>query len=346
MTDFAQQLSLFPAKAGPRTPAHRRSALVRALGMDEPTLEQALEVIHELWLADVELGDLSAQTCDKYVTLTTRFSAYATRQGHCTLDSALQIYNAWLNAWSKDRSGHIGPPALSVQHLRSCAVRAFYATARNLGWTSAHPAYVMREETATTRQGRPLLEVEYDACRAIASTLRHTRLAAAIAVAGCGAGTADIGSMSVQDVDLSDGCLWLPGSRHTARRRVRIAGQWEFDVLSDRLADLARHGDSADGGLVVRRTGSDASRQAGASIALAEVLQSAQLRSDPNIKPASISRWAALAAFEATGDISTTAALLGTRSLDTAAAAIGWDWVTQPAQALGHRPGYQPGVVT
>lgn len=339
------QLHLFPLAPG-RTMADRRAALAQALAMDSPDLSAALEVILEIWLADVASGDMSDQTFGRYEPLAQRFAKFAARHECNSLDTALTVYPTWLNARGRDRSGASCPPSLSTRHLRSCAIRAVYATARTLGWTTAHPPYVTREENPTTRQGRPLLELEFDTCRAVASALRHTRHAAAVAIALSGGGTADIGNVTRSHVDLADGTLTLPGSRHIAERRVRIPGQWEYDVLAQRLSDLSSLGDPADAGLIVRRSGSEASRQAGAAIALSEVLSMAQLRSDPTIKPASFSRWAALVRFETTSDISQAAALLGTTSLDTAASAIGWDWQNQPATTSNPRPDYQPGVTS
>ena len=223
--------------------------------------------------------------------------------------------------------------------------RFILATARTLGWTIQHPPSVVREENTTTRQGRPLVEVEFDTIRSIASVKRHTRHAAAVAIAFSGGGTADIAGTTRAHVDLEDGTITLPGGRHIAERTVRIPGEWEYDILTERLADLDKLGRPDDDGLVVRRQGSAASRQAGAAIAITEVLQEGQLRSDPTIKPASISRWAALVAFETSGDIAAAASLLGTGSLDTAAAAIGWDWTNSPAVMNDARPDYRPGVV-
>jgi len=328
-----------------RSAADRRAALRRALMMDKPNIDQVLSIIAEIWYADVTSGDMSDQTCERYLGINRRYIAYSRRHRCQLLDDTLTIYPTWLNSHSRDRAGISVAPSLSVQHLRSCAVRAMFATARTLGWTIQHPPSVAREENMTTRQGRPLVDLEFDTVRAIASAKRHTRHAAAIAIALSGGGTADIAGMTRAHIDLDDGTITLPGGRHIAERIVRIPGQWEYDILKERLADLEQLGHPADDGLIVRRQGSAASRQAGAAIALAEVLQEGQLRADPTLKPASIARWAALVSFETTGDISSAAALLGTGSLDTAASAIGWDWTNGPAAKCDPRPDYRPGVI-
>lgn len=345
MTHAGHQLSLF---SQPQTkPAARREILARAVAVDSPNLSEAAAVIQDLWRADVDSRDMSPQTFDRYCPLVDRYVRFSERHGHLTLDDALGTYDVWLNAQGRDRSGRPAPPSLSTRHLRSCAVGALYRSARSLGWTSAHPPYVTREANETTRQGRPLVEPEFDTIRAIASAMKHSRHAAAIAIALSGGGTADIANMTTAHVDLRDGTLTLPGSRLISARKVRIPGQWEYDILAERLSDLRQLGHEINPGIVVRRQGGDASRQSGAAIAITQVLTVGQLKADPAMKPASLCRWAALEAFETSGDISTAATLLGTRSLDTAAFAIAWDWSAQGMIVVREpRPDYRPGVVT
>lgn len=345
MMRAGRQLTLAIALRPAQATFPRREVLRRALIVDSPRLDEAVVIIQELWQADISGGDMSQQTYDRYADLVNRFRAFAERLGCHSLDDALTIYPEWLNAFGRDRSGRPAPPSLSVRHLRSCAIGALYRSARSLGWTMAHPPYVTRDVNSTTRQGRPLVEPEFQTLRSIATAMRHSRHGVAIAIGFSGGGTADIANMTVNHVDLDDGTLLLPGSRHVAERRVRIPGQWEYDTFAQRICDLKRYGHPKDIGLVVRRQGGDASRQAGAAIAISQVLTRAQLKSDPTLKPASLCRWAALVAFETTGDISAAAALLGTGSLDTAAAAIGWDWTREPAQTNDPRPDYRPGVI-
>jgi integrase/recombinase XerC len=322
----------------------RGLALLRASVMTSRDLDAVLEVVEAVWASDVDTGDMSDQTFDRYLALVGQFTGFAQANGITTLDGSLQVYEAWLLAWGRDRSGHPCPPGLSVRHLRSCAVRALFHTARTLGLTTLTPAYQSRELGAAARKGRSLNEAEADILRSVATTYQHTRLATAAAVGLAGGGSADIASMGPEHVDLDEGTLRLPGGRQVAARTVAIPGQWEYEVLATRLADLREAGGPGSG-LVVSRTGDAQSRQAGAAIALGEILQAAGLRSDPDIKPASIQRWAATVAFESGGGISAAARLLGVSSLDTAAAAIGWDWTEQPPLSAPLRPNYQPRVL-
>jgi len=322
----------------------RVAALFLAATMQSSLLRDAFEVVEAIWCADVDNGDMSDQTCSRYLHLVSQFINYACACGANTLDEALSFYSPWISAWGKDRQGGSVPPGLSVKHLRSCAVRAFFRTARTLGLTESTPAYESREMGIAARSGRALNETEADRLRSVASTYQHTRIAAAVAVGLSGAGTADLANIQPDHVDLRDGTIWLPGGRQISSRTVAIPGQWEYDILAVRLQDLHDAG-SENSGLIVNRTGSAQSRQAGAAVAVSEALGAAGLRRDSDIKPVSLQRWAATATFEKHQDIASVARLLGTTSLDTAAIAIGWDWTDGHPPALRTRPDYRPGVV-
>lgn len=323
----------------------RAELLLAAAAMDPADITHVLALVEAMWDGDVEAGDMSAQTRARYVPLIRQFAAFAEADGATTLDEAAAVsYDSWLVAWGGDRQGTCQPPSLASRHMRSCAVRALYRSARILGLASAHPRY--EAASGASRQGRPLNEVEAETLRSIATATRHTRHASAAAIALSGGGSSDIGAMTADDVDLANGTLRLPGGGRTQSRNVAIPGQWEYEILAHRLHDLRRYGDPTDRGLVVLRKGSAASRQAGAAIALDELLSRAGIRRDPDVKPASIQRWAATVLFEHSGSIAEAARLLGTASLDTAASAIGWDWGTQPTTVADLRPDYQPRIAT
>ena len=129
----------------------RTQALLQAALMAPRDLDVVLQVVESLWASDVDTGDMSAQTSDRYRALAEQFTNFAKASGITTLDGSLQVYEAWLLAWGRDRAGHPCPPGLSVRHLRSCAVRALFQTARTLGLTTLTPAYQSRELGAAAR---------------------------------------------------------------------------------------------------------------------------------------------------------------------------------------------------
>jgi len=309
-----------------------------------PDLTAAQSIIHELWCADVHSGDMALQTFTRYWQINENFIAFARAHGCSTLDEAMHIYEAWLNAVWRSRSGAPIRPGLSVRHLRSCAVRALYRSARFLGLATARPSYVPGNNEIT-RSGRPLNEIEAELLRHAVGSEPASRVPAAVALALSGAGTGDIGSVQVRDVDLVDGTIFLRGGTRTQARKVAIPGEWEYRTLEMRVKRMGRRRTSSEVGLIVNKSGSEASRQAGAAIALTEATERAGLRNDGDVKPASLQRWAATVAFEVSGNIADAAALLGTTSLDTASNAIGWEWNVTPAASHPPRPDYRPRVV-
>jgi hypothetical protein len=60
--------------------------------------------------------------------------------------------------------------------------------------------------------------------------------------------------------------------------------------------------------------------------AIYEVLVLGGLAGEPAIHPSSLAAWAARKVFLRTGRIDDVARALGVRSLDRAAAVVGWDW--------------------
>jgi len=303
---------------------------------------EVLLTVVELWSADVNSGDLSEQTFHRYRGLVEQYVNFTHTQGFTTLDSALELFEQWLCAAGRDRSGRLGTPAIAIRHLRSCAVRALYATAKTFGATSMMPRYEGRDGSDVRRQGRALNECEVDRCRSVAFSYLETRLASAVALALCGAGTADIGNVKLEHIDLSDGSILLPGSRHIQRRRVAIAGDWEYEVIAHRYAAISSMRGSTDAGFIVDRKGSDASRQSGAAMALAQILKVAGYAKDPGLKPASFQRWAGVAVFDQSSSIINVAKLLGSASLDAAAQAIDLDWREEITTVKTKNPRYQP----
>ncbi len=343
LLEFKQSVLPFWAIVGSRTRYQVLSSMPEELPTDS---REVLSIILELWITDVHCGDLSEQTFQRYRALAEQFINFSQAQGANNLEEALSVYEEWLCAWGRDRSGRLCTPAISVRHLRSCAVRALYSTAQTFGGTKSMPRYEGRDGSDLRKRGRPLNECEAELCRSVAWTYLDTRLAAAVALGFCGAGTADIGNMTLRHIDLDDGSLILPGSRQIEQRRVAIAGEWEYQVLKHRYKMLQDLGDPADMGFVVKRNGSAASRQAGAAIALSKILQVAGYAKDKGLKPGSFQSWAGVSVFDQTADVVEVAKLLGSKSLDTAARTIDLDWHNDTNTTRKSDPLYRPRAIS
>jgi integrase/recombinase XerC len=62
--------------------------------------------------------------------------------------------------------------------------------------------------------------------------------------------------------------------------------------------------------------------------AISDILRRAGLADDAQVRPRSITAWLGRSVFDETGSIDVVAQRLGLRSLDRAAALIGWEWRT------------------
>ncbi|MFJ9595544.1 hypothetical protein ACIRS3_22640 [Streptomyces virginiae] len=84
------------------------------------------------------------------------------------------------------------------------------------------------------------------------------------------------------------------------------------------------------------RTANDAALQSRVCVALRDLLRKIGLDGEPEVTPASVTARAdAVDVFEATGRIEESARRLGVRSLDRAAAVVGFDWLSDPHTADG-----------
>lgn len=114
--------------------------------------------------------------------------------------------------------------------------------------------------------------------------------------------------------------MLLSGSTKTEFRAAGLT-DWGVRVLARRMSTIDR-----GGSLTYEGRGSAPSMQASSSMALARVLNRAGLRDDPAVKPDSVRGWAGQRVWKHTGRIEAAAIALGCKSLDTAAAIIGYEW--------------------
>lgn len=213
-------------------------------------------------------------------------------------------------------------PSLATQHNRRSAASAGFRILRELGVADHDPTLDLVLPARTRdRETRHLTDDEVEAGRASSvDTLSESRLPSVWALAEATATTHEIPRVRPEDVDLDAGTVWLSGSAKTESRTASLT-KWGVRVLARRL-------DTADLGLSLtyEGRGSAPSMQASSSMAISRVLNRAGLRDDPAVKPESVRGWAGQRAWRQTGRIETAAIALGCKSLDTAAAIIGYEW--------------------
>jgi integrase/recombinase XerC len=118
--------------------------------------------------------------------------------------------------------------------------------------------------------------------------------------------------------------VWLRGGTKTDERWGNLT-TWGRSQLDRHLGVYRGEPDTR---LIYKGAGGLHSEQAASCIAIRNTLVAAGLGNEPDLRPSSVAAWAGLKAFEQDGRIEEAALLLGIRSLDRAAAFIGWDWRT------------------
>jgi integrase len=212
-------------------------------------------------------------------------------------------------------------PKVTTMHARRSAVRLLFRTARQLGLCTSDPTVDIVLPPRSSLRARPLTDGEVGLCRSASlHSLEATRLPAAWALAEATVRSGELAAINVTDLDFEHARVWIAGSARTEPR---------WGDLSDwGCAQLCRRLDSIDGASLVIYSGqgSAESRQASSCQAIHKTLLLAGLSGEADVKPVSVAAWAGRAAYERSKRIDEAARVLGLRSLDGAAATIGWDW--------------------
>jgi hypothetical protein len=153
-----------------------------------------------------------------------------------------------------------------------------------------------------------------------------TRHAATAALMLAGAHTSELGHITAADLDPQASTVWVHGSSKHHPRSLTL-DRWSTRVLRERVERLT--GPLPEGLSPVLCTGaqgSNAHTQARVCVTVREILTRAGLSDDPGVRPASLTAYAARREFDHTSRIEDAAHLIGSPSLDTTAALIGYAW--------------------
>jgi integrase len=278
-----------------------------------------------LWgaLADVlaaidASGVQSEAAAWRFVATSERFVSFCVH-GHGVRSLAQvtpQVVEAFIRAPVGGR-----PIGVARMHSRRAVLRTLFRFARELGLVSGDPSLDVRLPAKSTLATRPLTDDEVMLCRSYSLTsLTETRHAAAWALAETTARTCEIPNIRACDVDLSLGRVWIHGGGRTPPRWGRLSS-WAAQQLGRRIEFVG-----SDAPLVYAGVRGGESAQASSSSAIADALRRAGLETEPDVRPLSVTAWAGVTILRETGRIDEVARRLGMRSLDRAAALIGWQW--------------------
>ncbi|MGQ0803511.1 MAG: tyrosine-type recombinase/integrase [Actinomycetota bacterium] len=274
----------------------------------------AVEQLERLGLAD--------QTVRAVEKTWARFGRFAA-DGHSICDVGA-IDAAVVRGFVEARTAGGSAPSTPAMHWRRSVIRLLFRIWRGDGVECGDPTLDLSLPHRSTLLVRPLDDEEIALCRwASLTTPGTTRLPAVWALAEAGATSGEIPNVLVREIDLETGKVSLSGSTKTEPRTVPLT-DWGATQLARRVeAPGHRRGER----VAYQGTGSPESAQASVSGAVGDVLRRAGFASEPDIRPRSVTAWVGRKVFDETGHIEDVARRLGLRSLDRAAALIGWwEW--------------------
>ena len=286
----------------------------------------SLEASIRMALAELQCSEgLSGQTTSRLTRTIGGFGRYLQQGLHIAALSEVTADHArgFLEAIGGDDPA--APPSIATRHFRRSAIRLLFRIARRLGLAEGDPTLDLTLPPRSSLSQRPLTDDEIALCRSAAlRTLSETRHPTAWALAEATARTSEIPHIRASDLRLEEGGVWIQGASRTTPRLGSLT-PWGLTQLTRRLAALEGASDP-DPFLVYSGKGSTESAQASSCIAVSGALRRAGLAGEPDVRPASVAAWAGAKAFAEGATIDEVARILGVRSLDRAAAIIGWDW--------------------
>ena len=229
-----------------------------------------------------------------------------------------------VRAWVDAPLAGGGRPSVATRHVRRAAARLAFRLLRSSGVVSHDPTTDIRlPPRRAGRTVRPLTEEEVSGGRAASlRTLGDARVAALWALAEATATTTEIAHVLPRHVDLDGGTVLLAGSSRLDPRQGRLT-DWGAAVLARHLAKVP---DSPIP--LVSGGGSRSSESLRTAVisGLVRVLVDIGLGDDQTVKSSSVRAWAGRRVLMESGRLDEAALALGCRTLDTAAAIVGFEW--------------------
>lgn len=301
-----------------------------AAPMADTTVVDATAAVATIWRERVSDGAMSAQTLDKFLLLLRRFTRFSSAYGATSCDAITPAVTlAFITADGYNRHGLAVRPSTATRHQRRSVLRLFARDSMMLGFLLADPTDGVTLPPRDQADVRPVTDDE-------AALLRHfarswgapTRHAAVIGLALAGVRTGEIATIRVRDV--TGRTVAAPGTLRVAPRTLPLDA-WAARAIGERAAQVLTRSETTDKSSVVSTGGGTAAQQqARTCTAIRDVLIRAGLSTEPDLRPRSVTNYAAATLFARTGRIQDAAQSLGYASLDASAEAINWNWQSAP----------------
>ena len=303
------------------------AAVCRGLGGTESEIGPVVEPAPTLGLDDavnlvceqLDAVALAVQTRRALIKVWARFARFGIRSGvRCIADVDAGLVERFVHASADGLA-----PSVAAMHWRRSALRMLFRLWRSRGLVDRDPTLDLALPPRSLLATRALSDDEVELCRWVSlDPPTETVFAAVWALAEAGASSGEIPHVLVRDVRVAEHWVRLSGSTKAEARNALLT-QWSSKQLARRAATLD-HDLSAC--VAYPGRGTVESGQAWVSGTISKILHRAGLADDAQVRPRSITAWVGRRIFDETRSIDIVAQRLGLRSLDRAAALIGWDW--------------------
>ena len=288
------------------------------------TIRQAVDLARLEWSSD---GDSrSFQTVERMGEIAERF---ARRLDSLGIAEIAEVHAGHCESFIDAPSRTGLAPSNSTSRMRRSTLRALFRSLRSCGHDVGDPTLDLELDPRGPVATRPLTTIEVEHCRTCVETAgsKDLRRSAAWALAEAGALTSEIAQVTVADVDDSTvpTTVSLAGTKRLEARTVELTS-WGQARLAARLDEMGECGPASSIVYGGRQPTTSVAAQASACNLVSRVLDAARLGADDGVRPSSVRLWRAQSLFVETGRLEDAARLLGHRSLDEAAAAVGYDW--------------------
>lgn len=265
-----------------------------------------------------QITDLSGV---RFFSLWAKFERFARANGVMSVnDVTPELASGFVRA----RTSTGGHPSVATMHARRAALRLLFKVLREFRLAHADPTLDLGLPPRSSLAVRPLSDDEVELCRwAALSTFTPTSEPTIWALGEATASTLEIARVTVGDVDIDAGQVWLGGGPRTDARLAPLT-QWGRVQLGRRLRAIETG--EPDKLVAFGRTADEHSGRSRAGGVLQATMRKADLGTERDLKPRSLAAWAGNCVLRDTGRIEEAARRLGLRSLDLTAELVGFDW--------------------
>ncbi|MDP9342520.1 MAG: tyrosine-type recombinase/integrase [Actinomycetota bacterium] len=281
------------------------------------------QLVQGVLLHLAKAGGLAPWSLGAYTDIWSRFARFCER-GLRVVD-ADAVTQRQVQAFLDAPRASGGGLSLATKHLRRGAVRYLYKAGRELGLVSIDPTVDLVLPARSALTSRRLTEDEVELCRLHAvGSPGELRLALVWALSEAGARASEIPWIKIHDVDLANGVVFTAGGTRTDPRWAPLT-DWGVQQLRRRLSHPTLPSEP-EAYLVPWRSRAVKRPGSAATMAVIEVLRAAEIHGEPDVRPASVTGWAAARLLHGGRSIDEVARALGCKSLDVAAQMAGLRW--------------------